>query len=113
MTDQQRAAAAVQYLIDSATEIAAAKAEMIKADHMRTVVRAMAIRQSTESTVGAREAEALTSDAYKEALYSSANAAQAYEELRARREAAHARIDYWRSLNANQRVAERGYQAHG
>jgi len=29
--------------------------------------------------------------------------------LRALREAASARIEYWRSLNANQRAAERGF----
>ena len=109
VTDQSRAARAVDYLLESAPEIAAARAELTKREHMMKVVRAMAMRQSGEKSAAAQEVEAISSPAYQNAIAELCAAEEEYQKLRALREAASARIEYWRSLNANQRSAERGF----
>lgn len=108
-TERNRAARATDYLVDSAGDIADARAELTKKEHMIKVVKAMAMRQSGEKSSAAQETEALASPAYINAINELVAAEQRYQELRALREAASARIEYWRSLNANQRAAERGY----
>ena len=107
--DRARASRATEYLIESAAEIAAARAQLTKAENMLRVVKAMAMRMSNAKSVAAQETEAYASPQYLQAINDLTAATQAYEELRAKREAAKMRIEYWRSLNANQRGAERGY----
>lgn len=107
--ERARAAKAVEYLVETAAEIAAAKAELTKREHMLKVVKAMVMRQSNAKSAAAQEVEALSSPAYLTALNELEAAERAFQELRAMREAAVARIDFWRSMNANQRAAERGY----
>lgn len=109
MNDRDRASKAVEFLLDSAAEIAAAKAELTKREHMLKVVKAMAMRQSGEKSAAAQEAEAIASPGYQTAIAELCRAEEEYQRLRALREAAEARIEYWRSLNANQRAAERGF----
>ena len=108
-TDQSRAAKAVEFLIDSAAEYAAAAADRMKTEHMLKVSKALAMKTSDGKSQGDREADALSSPQYLAAINESVAAEQAYQLLRAQREAAIQRIEYWRSLNANQRAAERGY----
>lgn len=108
-TNRSRAERAVEFLLDSAAEYAAAAAERIKADHMLKVAKALAFKASDSKTASEREADALTSAAYLTAINESVAAEQAYQLLRAQREAASSRVEYWRSLNANQRAAERGF----
>lgn len=108
-TEQSRAAKATEYLIESAAEIAAASADMVRAENMLRVVKAMAMKTSGEKSVAAQEVAAYASPQYLQAVNDLVAATQAYEELRAKRDAARARIEYWRSYNANQRSAERGY----
>lgn len=107
--DRARAARATEYLIESAAEIAAARADLTKAENMLRVVKSMAMRTSNQKSVAAQEVEAYASPQYLQAINDLTAATQSYEELRAKREAAKMRIEYWRSLNANQRTAERGY----
>ncbi len=106
---QQAASDATQYLIDTAHPLGAAKAELVKREAMLRVVKAMAMKASDERSAAAQEREAYASEQYIAAVEAAAEAAGAYEKLRAGRDAATAQIDYWRSLNANQRAAERGY----
>lgn len=108
-TDQQRAASATEYLIDSAAEIGAAKFDLVRCENMLRAVKALAMKNSGQNAVSAQERDAYASEAYSNAVNELARAAADYEELRAKRDAAKARIEYWRSLNANQRSAERGY----
>lgn len=109
MNTQQKAERATQYLIDSAAEIAAAKADLVRAENMLRVVKALEMKHSDEKSAAAQEREAYASDKYRAAIDDLAEAAGDYEKLRTLREAAKAQIEYWRSLNANQRAAERGY----
>ena len=106
---QQKAEKATQYLIDSARKIAKAKADLVRRENMLRVTKALAMRYSNEKSAAAQEREAYASEQYQDAVDGLATSAGNYEELRSLREAAKAQIDYWRSLNANQRSAERGY----
>lgn len=106
---QIRAEKATAYLIESAADIAEAKADLVQAEHMLRVTKAIAMKQSDERSAAAQEREAYASPEYRKAIDAVRENTRAYEELRAKREAAKIRIEYWRSLNANQRSAERGY----
>jgi hypothetical protein len=106
---QTKAANATQYLVDSAAEIAAAKADLVRCENMLRVVKSLSMRNCDEKSAAAQEREAYASPEYKSAIMELAEVTMEYEKLRALREAAKMRIEYWRSLNANQRSAERGY----
>ncbi|SLN74931.1 hypothetical protein ROJ8625_04127 [Roseivivax jejudonensis] len=112
-TDQQRAADATQYLIDSAYKLGAAKGEMIRAEHMVGVARRQVVLHSDAKTIAEKEAEAYASPEYREAVSAYAEAATEYEKLRASRDAAQAQISYWQTVSANQRGAEKGYGSAG
>ena len=107
--DPIKASKAVQYLIDSAAEYGAARADAQKADDMLRVIKALVMAQSNHKTAAAQEREAYASEAYRNAIDEKFEAVKAAETLRARREAAIQTIEAWRSMNANQRAAERGY----
>lgn len=102
---QQRCEAAQQWLIDNAGNVAQAKADRDKADHMIKVNKAMVITLSDKATISAKETEALASDQYQQAINEHFNANLRYEELFATRKAAETLIDLWRSINSNLRSA--------
>lgn len=107
--DQDRAARAVTFLIDSAAEYGAAKADAVRADAMLRHIKALAMKASDEKSVTGQEREAYASEAYERAIGELFEATKSAETLKAQREAAVATIEWWRSANANQRSAERGY----
>lgn len=109
MTAQDKAQKATQYLIDSAADIAGAKSDLVRCENMLRVTKSLAMRHSNEKSAAAQEREAYASQQYQDAVAELADVAGVYEKLRALREAAKMQIEYWRSLNANQRAAERGY----
>lgn len=109
ITATEKAQKATQYLIDSAAEIAAAKADLVRAENMLRVTKSLAMKSSGQNSAAAQEREAYASEQYQHAVSELAQVAGDYEKLRALREAAKMQIEYWRSLNANQRGAERGY----
>jgi hypothetical protein len=110
--DQERAAGAVEYLINSAAEYGAARADAIRAEAMLRVVKALAMKSSDERSAAAQEREAYASEPYLRAVDDLFDAVKAAETLKAQRESAVATIETWRSLNSNQRSAERGYGSH-
>jgi hypothetical protein len=107
--DQDRAARAVEFLIDSSAEYGAAKADQTRAETMLRVTKALVMKSCDEKSVTAQEREAYASEAYLQQVDALYEAVKAAETLRAQRDAAQATIEWWRSANANQRVAERGY----
>lgn len=109
MIDATRAQKAVQYLIDSAAEYGAARADAQREDDMLRVVKALVMAQSNQKSVTAQEREAYASEKYQAQVDRKFEAVKAAETLRASREAAIQTIETWRSMNANQRAAERGY----
>lgn len=109
MIDSTKAARAVQYLIDSAAEYGAARAEAERRNDMLRVIKALVMAQSNQKATAAQEREAYASQAYQDAIEAKFEAVKDAETLRAKRDAAIQTIEAWRSLNANQRAAERGY----
>jgi hypothetical protein len=107
--DRARAQRATQYLIDSAAEIGAAKADLVRAENMLRVVKSLAMKHSDERSAAAQEREAYASEQYQKAVDDLAALAGEFEKLRALREGAKMQIEMFRSVNANQRAAERGY----
>ncbi len=111
MIDATKAARAVQYLIDSAAEYGAARADAQRCDDMLRHIKALIMAQSNEKSVTAQEREAYAHDRYLNAINEKFEAVKLAETMKAKREAANATIEMWRSLNSNQRAAERGYHA--
>jgi len=95
---------ALDFLRDNAAAIGQAKREAVKHDHMLKATRAMAMKLSGETSIGAQEREALCSEQYTDAIDRAAEAAGRYEEMRALREAAALKIETWRSASANFRA---------
>lgn len=106
---QEQARSAVEYLLDTAAEVAAAKADVVRAESMLKHTKALVMKSSEASAISAQERDAYASEEYVQAIDEVFKATHDYEILKARREAAQARIEYWRTLSANQRGAERGF----
>jgi hypothetical protein len=94
---------ALDWLRDSAKDLGDAKARAVKAGHMLKHVEAIEFKLSEASSNDKRQADARTSDAYVDAINEDAFAAGDLEKLKALREAAAAKIEAWRSEQANYR----------
>ena len=105
------AKSAVQFLVDSAAEYGAARADCQRCDNMLRVVKALSMKASGEKSAAAQEREAYASEEYRKALDEVFNATRDMEKLRALREGAQAKLEFWRSFNAGLRNAERGFHA--
>lgn len=110
-SDMTRAERAVEYLVESASTIATAKADLVRCENMLRVTKSLAMKHSDEKSAAAQEREAYASDQYRDAIERLAEVAGEYEHLRSLREAAKMRIEYWRSMNASLRGAERGFHS--
>ena len=106
--DSNRSARAVQFLIDSAAAIGSAKAAVTIKESAVKRVLAVARSTSTGTSIQARDDFARQTPNHARSMDDLRDALVRYETLRAQRDAAIALIDYWRSMNANQRGAERG-----
>jgi hypothetical protein len=95
---------ALDYLRDSAVKLGDAKYQVVMTEKMAKRKFAISMSLSQEKTIAAQEREALASDIMKEAWEEEAEAAKAYEVLRAYRDAAIAKIEAWRSLTASYRA---------
>jgi hypothetical protein len=102
VSDEQ-ASSALEWLMRHAKELGEAKKQAILTESMRKRVRAIEMAKSDAKTVADREREAEASNAYLIAIEDEANAAGHYEYMRALKDAATAKIECWRSLNATQR----------
>lgn len=94
---------ALDWLRDSAGDLASAKARAVKAGHMLKHVEAFEFKMSEASSNDKRQADARTSDAYVDAINEDALAAGELAKLQALREAAAMKIEAWRSEQANYR----------
>jgi hypothetical protein len=105
ITDQQ-AEKALDYLRDSAVELGLAKFRCIMTDRMAKRKRATVMSSTLLAgmSMAAKEKEADMSEEMLNAWEEEAYAAQEYEVLRSRRDAAMAKIDAWRSLCASYRA---------
>lgn len=94
---------ALRWLATNAREIGEARARLVKAGHMIKHVEALLFLASVEKTVDAKKASVRASEKWLEAINEEAEAAGHFEQLKALREAAAARIEAWRTESASLR----------
>ena len=104
MINEQEVEAAVDWLRDTAQEAAQKRAERLYLDEYRKVLRAQLMKQHMDLPVSAQEREALADPKYAEHLQSLKIAIDEDERMRFLRVAAEAKIEAWRSMNANYRA---------
>lgn len=107
MITDEMAEKAVDYLRASAVDAAQARANRIYLEQWIKTVKAQEQQKSLADGVGASEVKALTSGAYIAALQALKEAVDADEKHRFLREAASAKIEAWRTMQANERAASR------
>ena len=98
---------AVSYLRDSAEKAAAARGNVSLLEQMLKVTKARLRSMSLAKTEGAKEDEALSSPEYLEIVKGYQAAVEEDAVYRMKREAAIARIEAWRSQQANIRGMSR------
>jgi len=91
---------ALDWLRDNASEIGAARARLIKAERMLAHIEALCTKASDASSDQKRKADARTDPRWLDAVQEEAEAAGAFETMKALREAAIARLEAWRSEQA-------------
>lgn len=104
MTEED-AERATQYLVDTAYKYGEAKANAEKSQLMLKHIKALAMKASPEGSAAAQEREAYASDEYVQGVEEVFRHVFEAEKLKAAREAASIRVDFWRSVNARQRGA--------
>jgi hypothetical protein len=95
---------AVDYIIANAKKFAQAKADRIYMEEYRKSLKAILMKRSLEETIGAQEREAYAHDEYKKLLDALREAIEIEEKLRWDLIAAQARVEIWRSEQANLRT---------
>jgi len=98
---------AVDYIIKMAPQLAKAKAERVYLEEYRKSLKAILQSQSGSQSLGAQERDAYAHEDYLELLEGLKVAVEAEEKLRWEMTAAQARIEIWRSEQANNRMIER------
>ena len=98
---------AVDYILKNAPKFAKAKAERVYIEEYRKSMKAILMKRSLESAIGAQEREAYAHQEYVELLEALRDATEIEEKLRWDMVAAQARIEIWRSQEASNRVQER------
>lgn len=103
ISDEQ-AGKALEWLLKNARDLGELKRQQILTEAMTKRVKAIETARSDGKTVAERERDALASQAYLEAITAEAEAAGRYEECRALKDAAVARLEAWRTLSSNARA---------
>ena len=95
---------ALGWLVDNAEKAAQARANRVLLEESCRSLKAKLMKEAGQESLGAQEREALASDAYQTHLEGLRAAVYEDERYRLLRAAAEARIEVWRSLQANQRT---------
>ncbi len=98
---------AVDYIIRNAPKFAAAKADRVYLEEFRKSKKALLMAQSTADAANAREQYAYAHPEYLELLEGIKEAVEVEERLRWDLIAAQARVEVWRTEQANNRHQER------
>lgn len=98
---------AVDYIINNAELFAKAKAERVYLEEYRKAKKALLMKRSLEETIGAQEREAYAHSEYQEILEGLRAAVEIEEKLRWDLIAAQARVEIWRTEQANMRAEGR------
>lgn len=95
---------AVDYIIANAKKFAKAKAERVYLEEYRKSLKAILMKQSMETAVNAQEREAYSHDDYVALLRGLKEAVEIEEKLRWDLVGAQARVEIWRTEQANNRA---------
>lgn len=98
---------AVDYIIANAKKFANAKANRIYLEEYRKSLKSILMKRSLEESLGGQEREAYAHEEYKELLQGLREAIEIEEKLRWDLIAAQARVEIWRSEQANLRTEGR------
>lgn len=101
---------AVDYLRSNARAAAQAKANRIYMEEYRRIVKAQIMRESPGDALGTQEARAYADPRYKQHLDAVKDAVEKDEYNRWMMTAAEAKIEAWRTQQANQRAEGKAYQ---
>ena len=104
MSNDQTPHKAVDYILANASKFAKAKAERVYLEEYRKSLKALLMKRSLEETIGAQEREGYAHDEYKQLLQGLKAAVEVEEKLRWDLIAAQARVEIWRSEQANMRA---------
>ena len=104
ITDDQ-VEAALDYLRDTATKAAQARANRAYVEEYRKVIKGQIMREYPTDAIGTQEAKAYADPRYKQHLEAIKEAVEADERYRFLREGASARIEAWRTQCSNERAA--------
>src|SRR5215813_9365629 len=105
MISDQDIEAAVDYLRDNADGAAHARANRIYMEEYRKTLKAMVMKEHLDKAVNAQEREAYADMRYLDHLEAMRTAIFEDEKHRFLLAAAQAKIEAWRTLQANQRVS--------
>lgn len=100
---------AVEYLRTNARSSAQAKANRIYMEEFRKVVKAQIMRETLTDSLGAQEARAYSDPRYKQHLEAMTSAIEKDEYNKWMMTAAEAKIEAWRTQQANARAEGKAY----
>lgn len=98
---------AIDYIIKNAKKFSAAKGNRIYMEEYRKSLKAICMKRSMETTIGAQEREAYADPEYIALLEGLREAVQIEEALRWDLIAAQARVEVWRTEQANNRMTDK------
>ena len=109
MITEEEVEKSVDYLRDHARKAAQAKAERIYMEEFRKTVKAQIMRETPSDSLGAQEARSYADNRYVQHLRAMREAIEADEYNRWMMIAAQAKIEAWRTQQANARAEGRAY----
>jgi hypothetical protein len=104
MSNERDPHKAVDYIIANANKFAKAKAERVYLEEYRKSLKALLMKRSLEESIGAQEREAYAHQEYRDLLQGLKSAVEVEEKLRWDLIAAQARVEIWRTEQANLRA---------
>lgn len=98
---------AIDFIFKTAPEFAKSKGELAQLESYKSSLKAIMMKKSGETSIGAQEREAYASDEYIELCTAIGQATEMTEELKWKLIAAQMRFDAWRTQQASNRQIER------
>ena len=109
MIDEQTVESALDFLRDNAGKIGKARAERVYLEQFRKSKKAILFDQATEDTVTAKEQWALRHGDYLQVLDALRAAVEEDERIRFLSATAEAKIEVWRTIQANVRAEQKAF----
>ena len=110
MTEERDPHKAVDYILKHAALFAKAKAERTYIEQYRKSLKGILMKRSMETAIGAQEREAYSDPEYLQLLQGIKEATEIEEKLRWDLIGAQARVEIWRTEQANNRAEGRAVQ---